>query len=80
MLINKLFNDTELENVSPGIGKVLADHLRSITIMREVNENFEQDLKEHLEKYVDTLKKQNRIRSLLYLWLWECVKEEKVNY
>ena len=80
MLINKLLNDTELENVSPGIGKVLADHLRSITIMREVNENFEQDLKEHLEKYVDTLKKQNRIRSLLYLWLWECVKEEKVNY
>ena len=78
MLISKLLNDTELENLSPGIGKVLADHVRSITIMQEVYAKFELDLKEHLENYSETLKKQYRIKSLLSRWVSDCVREENV--
>ena len=78
MLISKLLNDTELEYLSPGIGKVLADHVKSITIMQEVYAKFELDLKEHLENYTETLKKQYRIKSLLNRWVSDCVREENV--
>lgn len=68
----------KLEQVSPGIAKLLMDQSKSVLIMQDICDQLEKELNDHLEKYEAKLKKDYRIKSLVSDWLYDCIEKEKV--
>ena len=75
----KLLNDPRLENISPDLGKLLSDHSRVVSIMKETQEELNNEFNTHIENYRSELKRNYSIRSRVTQWLNDCVQIEEVN-
>jgi hypothetical protein len=78
-LINKkLLNNQDLEKISPGIGLILWNHLRTFMIMNEAQREYDKRLNNHLDEYEKSLKKSYKIRSNIKSWMEEQISNERV--
>jgi hypothetical protein len=78
LVAKKLLNNQKLEQISPGIGQILWNHLRTVMIMNEARNDYEKCLKNHLDEYQKSLKKSYKIRSNIKTWLEEQISNEEV--
>ncbi len=78
-VLNELETNSELDAISPGIGKLLADHTKSIVIMEKVCKTLEAELNEHLDDFKRRLERAHPYKSRIGRWLHEKINEERVN-
>jgi len=74
----KLLNNADLEKISPGVGRILWNHLRTVMIMKEAQNEYDKRLQNHLDEYEQSLKKSYKIRSNIKEWMKEQLENEKV--
>lgn len=77
-LNEKLLINLELEAISPGIGKLLSDHVKAQILIEQVDEEIQKEFDDHMAEYEKNLKKKYKIRSLVKEWLNDSLNEEKV--
>jgi hypothetical protein len=80
-LVNgRLLTNPQLEQISPGIGKLLVEHARSVHIVQQVCDEVDCELDKHMSEYEAKLRKQYRVKSLVREWLNDCLQDEKKKY
>ena len=68
----RLLIDKRLEQVSPGIGKLLSEHSRAVLVVKQTQQEFDAAFNVHIEKFTNKLKQDYSIRSRVNEWLNEC--------
>ena len=76
----RLLSDKRLEQVSPGIGKLLSEHSRAVLIVKQTQQELDSAFNCHIETFTQKLKRDYSIRSRVSEWLNECVQNEKEKY
>ena len=76
----RLLTDKLLEQVSPGIGKLLSEHSRAVLLVKQTQQEFDAAFNVHIEKFTNKLRQDYSIRSRVNEWLNECVQNERENY
>ncbi|UJR35359.1 hypothetical protein I4U23_028116 [Adineta vaga] len=71
---------TELEQLSPGLGRLLVAHARSILIMQSVVRKLTEDLEKHLKTIKEKLIRDHPIKSKIRRWMERQLFDEKVSY
>jgi hypothetical protein len=74
----KILSNKTLETLSPGIGKLISNHIKTILIIRDICKQFRNELDDHLKKFESELRQKHRIKSLISDWINEAVLNEKV--
>ncbi|CAF0965041.1 unnamed protein product [Rotaria magnacalcarata] len=73
-------NSREIENLSPGLGRLLVAQARAILVMKSVVQNLTEDLKKHLTMIREKLVKEHPIKSKINRWIETKLFEERINY
>jgi hypothetical protein len=80
MLFKKLSENKKLEELSPGISKLLIEYCKALIIIRQITKDLEKELDEHLSNYETELKKKHKVKSNVRQWLNECVFEKRQKF
>lgn len=78
-VLNDIMNDKQLERISPGIGKLLCDQFRAVTVVDRTCQQLSKEMADHLAEYEKKLKKEHRFRSLIQEWISEKIGQEKAS-
>ncbi|CAF4188508.1 unnamed protein product, partial [Rotaria sp. Silwood2] len=73
-------NSDEIERLSPGLGRLLVSHARSIIIMKSVVQKLTDDLEKHLKTTREQLIREHPIKSKIHRWIERKLFEERINY
>ncbi|CAF3352002.1 unnamed protein product [Rotaria socialis] len=73
-------NSREIENLSPGLGRLLVAQARAILVMKSVVQNLTEDLEKHLTMIREKLVKEHPIKSKINRWIETKLFEERINY
>lgn len=71
-------NNPKLENISPGIGKLLCQHAQAVRLIEQVCDEIMNEFSVHMDTYEEKIRKDYRIKSLVNDWLQECLDTERV--
>ena len=78
-MISKEIEESEvIDGLAKGVGKVLADQVKSSEILIETIEEMKEKERRHLEKYEKSLKARYSVRSLIPKWMQTQMTKEKV--
>ncbi|CAF0762309.1 unnamed protein product [Rotaria sp. Silwood1] len=73
-------NSDEIEQLSPGLGRLLVSHARSIITMKSVVQKLTDDLEKYLKTIREKLIREHPIKSKIHRWIERKLFEERVNY
>ncbi|CAF4746596.1 unnamed protein product [Rotaria sp. Silwood1] len=73
-------NSNEIEELSPGLGRLLVSQARSILTMKSVVQNLNDDLEKHLKMIKEKLIREHPIKSKIHRWIESKLFEERTNY
>ncbi|CAF4591237.1 unnamed protein product, partial [Rotaria sp. Silwood2] len=73
-------NSNEIEELSPGLGRLLVLQARSILTMKSVVQNLNDDLEKHLKMIREKLIREHPIKSKISRWIQSKLFEERINY
>lgn len=73
-------NSTELEQLSPGLGRLLVAHARAVLTMKSVVDTLAENLDNHLKKTRETLIREYPIKSKISRWMEQQLFNERLNY
>ncbi|CAF1139101.1 unnamed protein product [Rotaria sordida] len=73
-------NSNEIEELSPGLGRLLVSHARSILTMKSIVQNLTDDLDKHLKTIREKLIREHPIKSKIHRWIERKLFEERINY
>ena len=80
VVCERVASSDELEQLSPGVGQVLVDHLRAVLIVRRVCARGQEDLVNHMSQFEAQLCRKYKIRSRIRQWLNEHMDNERKRY
>ncbi len=78
--LRALIANEKLEALSPGIGRLLADHGRAIRLVAESEREFNEEITEHLRKTTQELKAGNPFRAKLQGWVSDNAFKKNTEY
>ncbi|CAF0780260.1 unnamed protein product [Adineta ricciae] len=71
---------SELEQLSPGLGRLLVAQARAILVMRSVVDQLNENLGKHLKTVEQTLVREHPIKSKIHRWLENKLFQARVSY
>ena len=79
-LYQSILENSQLENISPGIGRMLCEHAQAGIIMHEEQNRLNLEMKNHIDTFSEKLKKKNKVKSLISEWLVEHETAERKRF
>ncbi|RNA21147.1 hypothetical protein BpHYR1_011891 [Brachionus plicatilis] len=78
-MYDKIIKNEELNLIHPGLGQLLVEQSKSTLIIKEVCDQYQQEINYHMDKYSEQLKN-HKIRFLINAWVDEKMEAEKERY